>query len=166
ADYVELPIGPLLSTLTDSTFATWVSFPNTGGDWQRVFDFGTSNTAGYMFLCPRIPSGPVRFGITPAAGGDAESVVDTPNELSTDGWHHLAVVIDSATMTVQIYVDGTMVASGATETLPTDLGNTTQNWLGRSQYAVDAYFGGSLDDFVIYSRALSPGEVRYLAGDR
>jgi hypothetical protein len=166
ADYVELPIGPLLSTLTDSTFATWVSFPNTGGAWQRIFDFGTSNTAGYMFLCPRIPSGPVRFGITPAAGGDAESVVDTPNELATDGWHHLAVVIDSATMTVQIYVDGTMAASGATETLPADLGSTTQNWLGRSQYAVDAYFGGSLDDFVIYSRALSPGEIRYLAGDR
>ncbi len=56
ADYVELPIGPVLSTLTDSTFATWVNFPNTGGDWQRIFDFGTSNTEGYMFLCPRIPS--------------------------------------------------------------------------------------------------------------
>ncbi len=59
-----------------------------------------------------------------------------------------------------------MAASGATATLPTDLGNTTQNWLGRSQYAADAYFGGSLDNFVIYSRALSAGEVRYLAGDR
>ena len=163
ADYVELPIGPVLSTLTDSTFATWVDFSSTGGDWQRIFDFGTSSTAGYMFLCPRIPAGQIRFAITPAGG--SESVIQTTTMLQT-GWHHLAVVIDAANMQVQIYLDGDVAASGATATLPKDLGNTTQNWLGRSQYTADAYFSGSLDEFRIYNRALSAGEVRYLVGDR
>ena len=51
-------------------------------------------------------------------------------------------------------------------TLPADLGVTTQNGLGRSQWDADGYFGGSLDEFRIYSRVLSVGEVRYLAGDR
>jgi hypothetical protein len=50
--------------------------------------------------------------------------------------------------------------------LPQDLGQTTQNWLGRSQYEDDAYFSGYLADLSIYSRALSPAEIRYLAGDR
>jgi hypothetical protein len=164
ADYVELPIGPLLSTLTDSTFATWVNFPGTGGDWQRIFDFGTSSSEGYMFLCPRVPAGPIRFAITPAAGA-SESILETTRQLPS-GWHHLAIVIDSANMQMQLYLDGEVAASGPTATLPTDLGNTTQNWLGRSQYAADAYFTGSLDEFRIYDRALSAGEVRYLVGDR
>jgi len=166
ADYVELPIGPVMSSLSNATVATWVDFSATSGSWVRIFDFGNSSTTGYMFLCPRGgTNAPMRFAITPA-GGSGESIIETPGSLPTDGWHHVAVVIDSATMTVAIYVDGEVAGSGATTTLPPALGATTQNWLARSQYAADGYFAGSLDDFVIYSRALSAGEVRYLAGDR
>jgi hypothetical protein len=46
------------------------------------------------------------------------------------------------------------------------MGVTTQNWLAKSQYTADAYYKGALDDFRIYSRALSKGEVMYLAGLR
>ncbi len=166
ADYVELPLGPVMSSLSSATVATWVNFSATSGSWVRIFDFGNSSTTGYMFLCPRGgTSAPMRFAITPA-GGSGESIIETAGSLPTDGWHHVAVVIDSATMTVAIYVDGEVAGSGATTTLPPALGATTQNWLARSQYAADGYFAGSLDDFVIYSRALSAGEVRYLAGDR
>ena len=164
-DYVELPIGSLLGSLDDVTVATWMDFANTGGAWQRIFDFGTSSTAGYMFLCPRGgDSGPIRFAITPAAGA-GESVVDTTSTLPS-GWHHVAAVIDSATMTMTVYVDGAEAASGPTATLPKDLGETTQNWLGRSQYAADAYLNGFMADLSIYGRALSAEEVRFLAGDR
>jgi hypothetical protein len=67
---------------------------------------------------------------------------------------------------MQMYVDGAMVRSVATVLLPKDMGVTTQNWIAKSQYPADAYYKGALDDFRIYSRALSEGEVRYLAGDR
>jgi hypothetical protein len=69
-------------------------------------------------------------------------------------------------MQIRLYMDGVEVGSGATTLLPKDLGVTTQNWLGRSQWADDGYFIGSIDDFRIYSRPLSAGEVLYLAGDR
>ncbi len=82
------------------------------------------------------------------------------------GWHHAAISIDSATMMMTLYLDGEQVGQAATTLLPKDLGNTTQNWLGRSQYTADAYFYGMLDEFRIYNRALSAGEVKYLAGDR
>jgi len=164
-NYVELPIGSLISSLTDMTVAIWVNFTNTGGDWQRLFDFGTSNTEGYMFLCPRTGgSGPMHFTITPDSGGGA-SMIETTNTLPS-GWHHVAAVIDSTDMTISLYVDGALAASGETATLPQDLGTPTQNWLGRSQYAADGYFTGSLADFSMYSRALSAGEVSYLAGAR
>jgi hypothetical protein len=155
-----------MGTLSSATVAMWVDFSAASGSWVRIFDFGNSSTTGYMFLCPRgSTSGPMRFAITPA-GGTSESIIETSRQLPTDDWHHVAVVIDSATMTVDIYVDGEVAGSGATETLPADLGATTQNWLARSQYTADAYFAGSLDDLMIYSRTLSPGEIRYLAGDR
>jgi len=164
-DHVELPIGSLLAGLSDITVAMWVDFPNSGASWQRIFDFGTSSSAGYMFLCPSTgTSGPIRFAITPAGGTD-ESAVESTSALPT-GWHHVAVTIDSASMAMAVYVDGTAVAEGPTETLPADLGPTTQNWLARSQYDADAYFTGLLADFSIYSRALSEGEIHYLAGDR
>jgi hypothetical protein len=162
-NYVELPIGPLIATLTDMTVTTWVNFPNTGGGWQRLFDFGTG-TNNYIFLCPRTgTTGPIRVAIrTPTVG---EQIVNSPARIPM-GWCHVAVVVDSSTMRIRLYVDGTLVASNATTLLVKDLGETNQNWLARSQYPADAYFVGQLADFAIYDKALSTGEIQYLVTNR
>jgi len=164
-DYVELPIGTLVSTLTSATVATWVNFdPTTSGSWSRVFDFGTDPNR-YMFLTPRQgTAGTMRFAIR-ASATTAESNITAPAMLPS-GWHHVAVVIDGPTKTAQLYQDDRVVASGTITNLPADLGTTTQNWLGRSQFTADGYLGGALDDLRIYNRALTADEVRYLAGDR
>jgi hypothetical protein len=161
--YVTLPVGAAIASMTNATIATNVFFSNTGGAWQRIFDFGTGTTV-YMFLSPRQgTTGSMRFAIRTATVG--EQVVNAPATLPS-GWHHVAVVFDSQAMRITLYLDGDVVGSTATTLLPRDLGNTTQNWLGRSQWAADAYFTGSLDEFRIYNRILSAAEVRYLAGDR
>ena len=160
--YVDLPIGTELSTMTDTTVATHLYFGGGTGAWQRVFDFG-AGTSRYMFFCPRTgTAGNMVFVVRGSTG--AEQIVDGPTALSV-GWHHVAVTIDTQATTTTIYVDGEPVASGGTAQLPRDMGVTDQNWIGRSQYP-DALFLGSIDDFRIYNRALSAGEVRYLAGDR
>jgi hypothetical protein len=162
-DYVALPLGSALSTMSNITVATRINFTGAAGAWQRAFDFGTDTTT-YMFLTPS-QSGTTasRFAIRTAAV--AEQGVNAPTPLSV-GWHHLAVTISSATMTITLYVDGTAVGSGATVLLPKDLGVTTQNWIGRSQWPADAFLNSTLDDFRIYNVALTEGQVRYLAGDR
>jgi len=91
--------------------------------------------------------------------------VNAPRAL-TAGWHHVAVVIDGVAMTLQLVLDGEVVATGTTNTVPSNLGATTQNWLGHSQWSGDGYYQGQIDEFRIYNRALTIGEVRYLAGDR
>ena len=159
-DFVSLPIGGLISKLTNSTFAIWANYSQQGGAWQRILDFGTGETVN-MFLTPAIGgsnTGNLRFAIT-AGGSGAESQLTAQNRLAT-GWHHLAVVINGDARTMQLYLDGNVVASGATNTLPSGLGNTTQNWLGRSEYGADAYYQGSLDDFRIYDRTLTQEEVQ------
>jgi hypothetical protein len=164
--YVDMTasFGDLISTLASSTFSIWVNFTNTGSQWQRVFDFGTG-TSVYMFLTSRNGSNTARFAITKTGSG-GEATASAPSSLAT-GWHHVTAVIDASTMRLSLYIDGSLAQGNRTTTvLPKDLGKTTQNWLGRSQYTADPYFNGMIDDFRVYNRVLSEGEIRYLAGDR
>ncbi len=166
-DEVDLPIGTLINTLASATFATWVNDSPQDGSWSRVFDFGTDNT-NYVMLTPHQETNGALtcdIRITTAALTVPQTRFAAALALP-DGWHHVAVVFDSAAMNVKIYQDGMVVASGATTVLPKDLGKTTQNWLGRSQFTADAHLTGSIDEFRIYNRALSAGEVLYLVGDR
>ena len=161
-DYATLPIGELMSTLSDITVATWSNYSGTGGGWQRLFDLG-SGTSAYLFLSPNGGGSQMRVALRTATVG--EQIIAYSKALPT-GWHHIAVTIDSSTMTMKLYLDGELVASGATTLLPKDMGVTTQNWIAKSQYAGDAYFKGVVDDFRIYTRALTKGEVMYLMGQR
>ncbi|MEN6427102.1 MAG: LamG-like jellyroll fold domain-containing protein [Phycisphaerales bacterium] len=155
-DFVTLPIGSIISELSDTTITTWANFSNAGGAWQRLWDFG-SGTGIYMFLCARVNTdGVIRFAIRTASVG--EQIVNTPDRLAS-GWHNVTVVMDSADMMSRVYVDGAMVASGATVLLPKDLGVTTQNWLGKSQWP-DALYQGDLDDVRIYNRVLTQDEIK------
>jgi hypothetical protein len=163
-DYVTLPIGGVIASANSITISCWADFSNEGGAWQRLWDFGSGDGANpYMFLCPRVnTNGPIRFAIRSATV--PESVIDGTSTLAS-GWQHVTVVIDGQTRTVTLYVNGSVVAQGSTQVIPSELGNTTQNYLAKSQYP-DALYQGSLDELMIYTRALSEGEIRFLAGDK
>jgi hypothetical protein len=165
ADYVEMPIGNLIAGLGESTFAIWVSIaPESTGNWVRAFDVGTPPASGnpnnYLFLCPRTAtSGAPRAAIISRATG-AEDGVTAASALS-DGWHHLAVVFEAGSLT--LYVDALSAGIDTTSIYPQNLGVTTNNWLGESQWDGDDLFDGLLDEFRIYSRALSAGEIEFLS---
>jgi hypothetical protein len=159
-DYVELPIGETISTLSSATITTWVKFPNFGETLQRILNFGNNDMTVFMYLTANNTNGYLSFQITNDGGGTG-AMIDTSTELS-GGWDHVAVVINETNMTLTIYVDGSGVVSGPTQILPKDLGNTTANWLGRSQDGAvppDPYFMGTLDDLRIYNYALTPDEI-------
>src|SRR5664280_3668098 len=66
--------------------------------------------------------------------------------------------------TAVIYVDGVAKGTNSGITVwPSTLGNTTNNWLGRSEFeASDTTLVGSLDEFRIYNRALTAADVAQL----
>jgi hypothetical protein len=43
------------------------------------------------------------------------------------------------------------------------LGETVNNFIGRSPFAADPYLDGQIDEFRIYNRVLSPVEIGVLA---
>jgi hypothetical protein len=154
--YVNLPNG-IVSSLHDFTVSAWVK-PAANPQWSRVFDFG-SGTNSYMFLSLFNGSG-LRFAIT-TNGGNNEQRLDTPSALPLNTWSHVAVTLAGTTAT--IWVNGKAVASSNNVTLtPADLGQTTQDYIGKSQYN-DPYADATFDDFQIYDHALTPSQIADLA---
>ncbi len=160
SQHATLPPG-VVSELNDFTFSTWVRV-SSFDTWARLFDFGTGTT-NYMFLAPQYATGAnaakMRFAIrTPSTG---EQTITSSTALPLDTWTHVAVTL--AGTTGRMYLNGALVGTNTAMTLrPSHLGITTQNYLGRSQFA-DPYFNGAVDDFRVYVRALSAGELTALA---
>ncbi|MCA9259850.1 MAG: hypothetical protein KDA61_11650, partial [Planctomycetales bacterium] len=154
--FAELPAG-IVSDLRDFTIAAWVK-PSRISAWARIFDFG-DDTTNYMFLTPLANTGRPRFAIrTPSVG---EQIVDSSVTLPSGVWSHVAVSLSGTT--ARLYVDGVLRGSNPGTTLtPADLGETSANYLGKSQWP-DPAFLGSIDEFRIYSRALSTAEIQSLA---
>lgn len=167
--HVKLPAG-ILAGACEMTVATWVYLNTnntTASAWQRIWDFGTSSTSGYMFVAASTnlaaASNAVRFTISlDGNASGAEQIVDGLAPLPTLAWHHVAVVLGSTGAV--LYLDGAPVGTSSAVTLrPADLGNTPNNYIGRSQFSADAYLDGKVDEFRVYSRALSLAEIQTLA---
>jgi autotransporter-associated beta strand protein len=157
-DHVSLPFG-IVDDLTSFTVCGWTK-PDTDIQWGRLFDFGNGTTY-HMLLTQRSGGGTARFVITETSYNN-EQRVNGPSPLPTGTWSHFAVTKTGNTGI--LYINGGEVARNESMTLsPPDLGGTTQNWIGRSQYAADPYFNGKMDDFRIYAGALSAAEVTALA---
>jgi hypothetical protein len=152
--------------LSDFTISGWIKV-NAFTTFSRIFDFGTG-TNNYMFLTPQYTAtapnaAKLRFAIrTPAVtedpAGAALNQINSTVAISTDTWNHVAVTLTGSTG--RIYVNGALAGTTTTMTLrPSDLGTTTLNWFGDSQFGADPTFNGQLDDFRIHSRALSDSEI-------
>ncbi|GAB3223228.1 hypothetical protein GCM10027447_10750 [Glycomyces halotolerans] len=153
--YVALPEG-IVSGLDDFTVATWVNL-SADSQWSRVWDFG-SGTGTNMFLTANDGNGP-RFDLKV---GSTTMTIESPNgHLPTDEWVHLAVAKTGSEATM--YIDGEAVASNPDMTLsPADMGATTQNWIGESQYGADPLLRGIVDEFQIHGSGLTQAEIQSL----
>jgi hypothetical protein len=158
--HVAMPAG-IVQDIADYTIAVWVyrnRVVNVNGNGNtRVFDIGTSDIA---YLTLLVGTSTMRVSTT-GTTYFGEQTTWAANGLATGVWVHLAVTRSGNGVTM--YVDGAASgnATGA-DLAPYQLGNTQQNWLGRAQYD-DPYFDGRLQDFRLYSGAMTPSQVAALA---
>jgi hypothetical protein len=154
--YVGIPAG-ILENVDDFTIAAWVKLDTTY-TWSRIFDFGTGMGVN-MFLTPRSGNNSLRFAIT-TSGAGGEQQINSGETLTPGVWKQVAVTL-SGNVGI-LYVDGAEVARNSEMTIkPSDMESTPDNYIGKSQYD-DPYLKGSVDDFRIYSRALSASEINLL----
>ncbi|MFE2062470.1 family 43 glycosylhydrolase [Streptomyces sp. NPDC059467] len=162
--YVKIPNGVLKNagSVTVSTYAKWK-----GGDsFQWLFGLGPDSDK-YLFATPSNGGSSLYSAITKASWS-AESKLTAGSQLTPGQWRHVTVTLDGSTGTMVLYVDGIQVARTTTTIKPSELYDASKDYtgyIGRSLYSADPYFGGEVDDFRIYDRALSAAEVMELSGN-
>lgn len=173
--YVALP-SDLVSNLQSVTVEAWLIWY--GGDvWQRIFDFGNNDSdvpgqqggtgTSYLFLTPAagISEQPVRVAYKRADFAN-EVLVNSTRPFPRGVDTHVAVTFDGPTQTLALYLDGALEDSledaDAVTGIPVrlDLIDDTYDWIGRSQFRVDAEIHASFAEFRIYAAALTADQIR------
>ncbi len=157
--YVELHNS--VNDFRETAVAVWVKWTGTAGD-QKIWSMG-DGAGKEMYLTPKAgATGKLQFIIT---DGTTTTTLDGAAALSGAAWTHIAVVFSGGDAT--LYVDGSAVGAGVATTLRPDLLNAplmeNANYLGRGNSG--DYFQGYLDDFRVYSKALSSGEITAVYGE-
>jgi len=158
--FVRLPDN-IVRHLDTVTVALWVKL-NSNPMWARVFDFAGSKGFMYLTLNAGNPAGSTRFSIY-AGDPSTEPILSIPAstfELNT--WYHIAVTVSETEYC--FYVNGEKKATLPVTHAPKDIGSDVlmANYLGKSQFA-DPYFDGFMDEFYLFTEALTEEEVAALA---
>ncbi|MES1177057.1 MAG: LamG domain-containing protein [Myxococcales bacterium] len=160
--YVQLP-NRILEGKNGVSVASWIKLSQALA-WDRLFDFNGGESEWFYFSPTGWNDNTKTFGTrcaTRTTGALAPEIMMTAT-ISINQWHHVAVVF--AQPILRYYLDGVLQAEQTDMNFgPDSLGDTTQNWIGRSVYAADPYLTGQIDDFRLYSGALTSEEVAVLA---
>lgn len=158
SDYVTVP--RLAAITSDLTAEVWVKGSSSSGsgagntfaDSAGLIDAG--NAASTRDWGVAVDA----TGRIVAGCGNGGTVLRSAAGVLSDGnWHHVAFTRVRTTGATALYVDGSSVASGTGCTTNTLTGSTTV-WFGRSHES-SRYLQGTLDEGVLYSRALTAGEL-------
>jgi hypothetical protein len=139
------------------TVSTWVNIRSVTTAWmamvakgENAWRLGVNNTTTgihYAF----------------SGGGRGWQAANTATELAFDEWYHVSATYDT-TVGAIVYINGVPDASNP------DTGGIDTNQfsllIGDNPEARGRLLNGMLDEVMIYNRALSEAEVRYLAGYR
>lgn len=153
SSHVQLPDG-LFKDLGDFTITLWV-YANQLRRGTCLLYVGQDNLA-FMRLVPMGDN--FMFGIC-ASGWDDQQVVGAPGALPTQRWVHVALSLQGTT--ARLYQDGELVGTQESMLLsPRQLGDQIR-LLGWSP--VNSAFNGRMQDFRVYSGALSAADIASLA---
>jgi hypothetical protein len=156
-DYVDCGNDPLIDTISEITVSTWLNIRTIPNAWTGAVVKGENAwRLSNVNLDPRF-----HFGITIWNAPDTASV-DGTTAVGFDEWHNVTGTFDGAN--INVYLDGVLDASAPT-TEPIGI-STTNMFIGENSESPGRAWDGLIDEVMIYNRALSEGEVLYLAGVR
>jgi hypothetical protein len=154
--YLDLP-GGLINVATNRgvTIEAWVTFGSIQ-QWCRLFDFGADGGSTEIYFAPSSIGygGDYRISENYAGG----QTFDWRGEW-TNASLHLTCIFDPPSSTMAVYKNGVLEYARYDAGASLALISTNLAVIGRSLVAVDPYMPGSVDEFRIYSGALTPQEI-------
>jgi len=150
-------------TINGISVAFWVKSNNTGTN-GKILDFGNGNPspAYAFFISPSTSSGNNSFQHA-VRKASASTNYYTYYTINNNIWHHFCVTLtyDTSVNSIHnVYIDGSLYYTG-TGLYPTTT-TYTFCYIGKSNFAADPSFNGSIDDFRLYNRIVSASEVSTL----
>ncbi|MDP4188963.1 MAG: PKD domain-containing protein [Bacteroidota bacterium] len=123
---------------------------------------GTGDLQTWLRIGDNTTTKKIRFDCEDASGSN---IVNCATGVSDGSWHQVVCVREG--LTSNIYIDGTLIASQAATSIkevsssqPFKIG--AQEGVGGGTYS--NYFSGSMDELILYNRALTATEVSNLYG--
>jgi hypothetical protein len=159
-DYISIPHDASIDFGADFTITTWVKTTQTSN--AVVFGksndtSGTNNALNALWLNNGAANKAVYYYRD--SSGTLKSISST-SDVNDDSWHHIAVMLEGSE--IKMYVDGALeaTATGAglgsfSTTTPMNLGVEYKPWNGSRVN----YYMGAMDEFNIWSRALTADQV-------
>ncbi len=155
--FVSIPDSPVLRITGDITVAFWKRKTAPVKDWVRIV--GKGNGAQRNFGIWEYPDADGRIKCQMYnSGGGSVLELDSPAGTAINTWVHIVLTV--SVNAAALYVNGALVANGTRTGDP----GTAADPLTIGHAGYHGFFPGQVDDVRVYDRALSMGEVVYLAG--
>lgn len=167
-DYVEVPDSPSL-TPTSLTLDAWVNPLDLDGA-TIVSKYDSNNAAnGVSWILLIAGGGRLRFAVYgDATGNSSYRYIDTSDAvLSAGSFQHVAATFDNSTQAMRIYVNGSerpsALGSGSTTVSMYDSSTPVRIGVFVNVFGeFDSHWQGNLDEVELFSRALSPCEIKVI----
>jgi len=153
-DYVDCGNSPLFNVTEQLTVAAWVNMRSVPGEWRAVITKGD----GAWRISTNAATQGLHFGFEDGTRG--WQAANSKTVLALNEWHHVCATYD-LTNGARIYIDGRLDGTNADKQGITL--DTYNVYIGENSQQAGRFWDGLIDEVVIYNRALSPGEVVYLA---
>ena len=161
SSYMSLP-GDLTAGAESMTISAWASWENLGS-WMTLSCFGKEGTGSLFNFGYSFSNEPITYITTKGVNVPEQTMIGAGINVVANEWHHLAAVVDGTAGKLLLYVDGVKKAESALNdpaSLPKDL-ETGTAYLGKAFFP-DPNFKGKMDDYRVYSRALTGEEIMAL----
>lgn len=155
--FIDIPDGFWVNTFY--TLSCWVR-PEAFGSFARIYDFGNGQQSDNILAClTQNTNG--RLAAENYSGSTNGVRVDAPSGAPLNQWSHVAFTYNGSILS--IYLNGNLIMSGPSPT--PRLITRTLNYIGRSNWASDAFAQSAFDDFMLWNRVITLSEIRTLASD-
>lgn len=172
--FANLPAAAIgINAYTKTTLELWVNAaPASNNQFTMAAAFGRHGDAGagedanlgydYIMVQPTRGAGELFSRVAITDGTYSEETGVNGTILAGAGQKHLAVTIDSSAgvdnTTLSYYINGALIGTANGTDDLADVG-TAVAYLGKSVYANDPYFTGSINEFRIHNEILTPTQI-------
>lgn len=151
ASALTIPLGNAFA------LAAWVYLPSGESSIRTIAANSPSgfNADGFRFFVNRFNTTDTALVLETGNGSQSTFIASPTGSLALDRWQHAAAVVDRTSGQATLYLNGQQIASGAART---DFNNNSQLAVGAMINGIHG-LRGNIDDFRIYSRLLTTGEL-------